>query len=327
MCSTAICRATCSCSNIGGTELLRYILRRLAGAIPTLLVIISLAFMLLHAAPGGPFDAQKTLPPAIKQSIEHVYHLDEPLYMQYGRYLDSVLHGDFGPSYQYRGTSVNDLIAEGFPIDAIIGGIALTLALLLGSAIGIAAALRQNTLGDYLPMGIAMLGISIPSFVIAPLLILVFAVSLHWLPAGDWADGAPSHVVLPALALSAPYIAYVARLMRGSMVEVLGSPFIRTARAKGLPMHSIVLRHALKPALMPLVSFLGPATVGIVTGSIVIETIFGLPGIGRYFVDGALNRDYTVVLGVTILYGALILLFNLLADLAYALLDPRIRYQ
>nr|WP_277346358.1 oligopeptide ABC transporter permease OppB [Solimonas marina] len=304
---------------------MRYTLRRLLGAIPTMLVIISLAFVLLHAAPGGPFDAQKALPPEIKKSIEHTYHLDEPLYEQYGRYLVQILHGDFGPSYQYRGTRVNDLIAEGFPVDVGIGSIALALALIFGTAIGILAALRQNSVWDYLPMGIAMLGISIPSFVIAPVLILIFAVTLHWLPAGAWSGGDPSHLVLPALALAAPYTAYVARLMRGSMVEVLGSPFIRTAHAKGLPLRTIVLRHAIKPALMPLVSFLGPAVVGIITGSIVIETIFGLPGIGRYFVDGALNRDYTVVLGVTILYGALILLFNLLADLAYALLDPRIR--
>jgi oligopeptide transport system permease protein len=304
---------------------LRYTLGRLLGAVPTLLVIITLAFLLLHAAPGGPFDAQRALPPQIKHSIEHAYHLDEPLYRQYLRYLGKVLQGDFGPSYQYRGTRVNDLIAEGFPVDLTIGGCALLFALLVGSAIGILAALRQNSTLDYLPMGAAMLGISLPSFVIAPVLILVFAVQLHWLPAGDWNGGAPSHVLLPALALAAPYTAYVARLMRGSMVEVLHSPFIRTARAKGLRTGTIVMRHAMKPALMPLVSFLGPATVGIITGSIVIETIFGLPGIGRYFVDGALNRDYTVVMGVTILYGALILLFNLLADLAYALLDPRIR--
>lgn len=307
--------------------MLRYSLRRLLGAIPTLLVIITLAFALLHAAPGGPFDAQRALPPEIKHSIEHAYHLDEPLYEQYLRYLGQVLSGDLGPSFQYRGVRVNDLIAEGFPIDAVIGGCALLLALLLGSAIGTLAALRQNTFWDYVPMAVAMFGISLPSFVVAPVLILIFAVALHWLPAGDWGGGAIDHLLLPVAALAGPYTAYVARLMRGSMVEVLRSPFIRTARAKGLPLRQIVLRHALKPALMPLVSFLGPAAVGILTGSIVIETIFGLPGIGRYFVDSALNRDYTVVLGVTILYGVLILLFNLLADLAYALLDPRIRYQ
>jgi oligopeptide transport system permease protein len=291
--------------------LIRYTIARLAGAIPTLLIIITLAFLLLHAAPGGPFDAQKQIPPAIKANIERMYHLDEPLYEQYARYLGSILHGDFGPSYQYRDTSVNEIIRQGFPIDAVIGGFALAGALLIGLPIGIIAALRRNTGWDHLPMGLSMIGISVPVFVVAPVLILIFAVNLHW---------------LPAAALAAPYIAYVARLMRGSMVEVLNSPYILMARAKGVPEWLVVMRHAIKPALMPLVSFLGPATAGIITGSIVIETIFGLPGIGRAFVDGALNRDYTLVLGVTILYGVLIVLLNLLADISYSLLDPRVRY-
>jgi oligopeptide transport system permease protein len=307
--------------------LIRYTFARLAGAIPTLLIIITLSFLLLHAAPGGPFDAQKQIPPAIKANIERMYHLDEPLYKQYARYLWSISRGDFGPSYQYRETSVNEIIRQGFPIDALIGGFALLGALLIGLPIGIIAALRRNTNWDYLPMGLSMIGISIPVFVVAPILILVFAVNLRWLPAGGWVSNSPSHVILPALALAAPYVAYVARLMRGSMVEVLNSPYILMARAKGVPEPVVVLRHALKPALMPLVSFLGPATAGIITGSIVIETIFGLPGIGRAFVGGALNRDYTLVLGVTILYGALIVLFNLLADISYSLLDPRVRYE
>ncbi len=307
--------------------MIRYTVRRFLGAIPTLLIIITLAFFLLHAAPGGPFDVQRRLPPVIKQNIDRMYHLDEPLYQQYFRYLGDILRGDFGPSYQYRDTSVDQIVREGFPVDAIIGGCALLAALLIGLPIGVFAALRRNTLWDHVPMGLAMAGISVPVFVVAPILILVFAVYLHWLPAGDWANGAPSHVILPAAALSAPYIAYVARLMRGSMVEVLNSPFILMARAKGLPPHLVILRHALRPALMPLVSFLGPATAGVITGSIVIETIFGLPGIGRAFVDGALNRDYTLVLGVTILYGALIVLFNFLADVSYSVLDPRVRYQ
>ncbi|HEU0198501.1 MAG TPA: oligopeptide ABC transporter permease OppB [Nevskiaceae bacterium] len=307
--------------------MLTYTLKRLLSAIPTLLVIITLAFVLLHAAPGGPFDMQKALPPQIKANIEHAYHLDEPLYEQYFHYLGQVAQGNFGPSYQYRDTTVNQLIAQGFPVDLTIGLIALGLALLVGIPIGVLAALRQNTALDYAPMAVAMLGISLPSFIVAPLLILVFAVLLHWLPAGGWAGGAPAHVVLPAIALALPFAAYVARLMRGSLVDVLNSPFIRTARAKGLPTRTVVWVHAMKPAMMPLVSFLGPASVGIISGSIVIETIFGLPGIGRYFVDGALNRDYTVVLGVTILYGVMIVLANLVADLCYALLDPRIRYQ
>jgi oligopeptide transport system permease protein len=306
--------------------LLRYTISRLLGAIPTILVIITLAFLLLHAAPGGPFDSQKKIPPEIKRNIERKYHLDEPLYKQYLRYLGWILEGDFGPSYQYRDTTVNEIIRQGFPIDIVIGGVALGAALLVGLPIGIVAALRRNTGWDRVPMGLSMIGISIPVFVVAPILILVFAVSLHWLPAGGWKTGSPQNVILPAAALAAPYIAYVARLMRGSMVEVLNSPFILMARAKGVPRYLIILRHALKPALMPLVSFLGPAVVGVITGSIVIETIFGLPGIGRAFVDGALNRDYTLVLGVTILYGVLIVVFNLLADLSYSVLDPRVRY-
>jgi oligopeptide transport system permease protein len=306
--------------------LLRYTISRLLGAIPTILVIITLAFLLLHAAPGGPFDSQKKIPPEIKANIERKYHLDEPLYKQYLRYLVGILQGDFGPSYQYRGTTVNDIIKQGFPIDIIIGAAALLGALLIGLPIGIISALRRDSAWDHGPMALSMIGISIPVFVIAPLFILVFAIQYHWLPAGGWDKGSWREALLPAAALSAPYIAYVARLMRGSMVEVLNSQFILMARAKGVPRHLVVLRHALKPALMPLVSFLGPAIAGVITGSIVIETIFALPGIGRSFVDAALNRDYTLVLGVTILYGVLIVLFNLLADLTYSVLDPRVRY-
>ena len=306
--------------------MLRYTISRLLGAIPTILVIITLAFLLLHAAPGGPFDSQKKIPPEIKASIERKYHLDEPLHKQYLRYLVGILQGDFGPSYQYRGTTVNDIIKQGFPIDIIIGAAALLGALLIGLPIGIISALRRDSAWDHGSMAFSMIGISIPVFVIAPLFILVFAIKFHWLPAGGWDKGSWREALLPAAALSAPYIAYVARLMRGSMVEVLNSQFILMARAKGIPQHLIILRHALKPALMPLVSFLGPAIAGVITGSIVIETIFALPGIGRSFVDAALNRDYTLVLGVTILYGVLIVLFNLLADLTYSVLDPRVRY-
>jgi oligopeptide transport system permease protein len=306
-------------------NLLRYTVFRILGAIPTLLVIISLAFLLLHAAPGGPFDSEKQIPPEIKKNIERKYHLDEPLYLQYLRYLGGIARGDFGPSYQYRDTTVNEIIRQGFPIDIIIGCTAITGALVIGLPIGIIAALRRNGVWDHVLMGISMVGISIPVFVAAPILVLLFAVNLRWFPAGGWQPSL-SNVVLPAAALAAPYIAYFARLMRGSMVEVLNSPFILMARAKGVPSRQVILRHAIRPALMPLVSFLGPAVAGVITGSIVIETIFGLPGIGRAFVDGALNRDYTLVLGVTVLYGALIVLFNLLADLSYSLLDPRVRY-
>ena len=307
--------------------MLKYSIKRIAGAIPTLLIIITLSFFLLHAAPGGPFDMQRAMPPQIKHNIEKMYHLNEPVWQQYGHYLVNILHGNFGPSYVYRGTSVNSLIAQGFPVDLIIGGFALLIALGMGIPIGIIAALRQNSGWDYGPMALAMLGISIPNFVVAPILILVFAVDLHWLPAGGWANGSPLHVILPTVSLAAPIVAYIARITRGSMVEVLNSSFIRTARAKGLPLRTIILRHAMKPALLPLVSYLGPASVGIITGSIVIEEIFALPGIGRFFVNGALNRDYTLVMGVTILYGMLIITVNLLADIIYGLLDPRIRYQ
>ena len=305
--------------------MLQYLLRRILYALPTMLVIITLAFGLLHAAPGGPFDAEKAMLPEIRASVEAAYHLDESVPRQYLRYLGRVLHGDLGPSFQYRDTSVNTLIAQGLPIDLKVGGLALLVALLVGIPLGIIAALNRNSFWDRLSMGVAMLGISVPVYVTAPLMVLLFAVTLRWLPAGDWGDGEWHHVVLPVLALSLPYIAYVARLLRTSLIEVLQAPYIRTARAKGLPWRDIVLRHALKPAMLPLVSFLGPAAVGVLTGSIIIETTFGLPGIGRFFVDGAFNRDYTLVMGVTILYGGLIVLANLVADLCYAMLDPRVR--
>ncbi len=305
--------------------MLRYLLRRLLAAVPTMLAIVTLAFLLLHAAPGGPFDADKRLLPEIQRSIEARYHLDEPLWRQYLRYLDQLAHADLGPSYQYRNTSVNDIIAQGLPVDATIGSCAMLLALLLGVPVGLGAAWHRNTLRDHLPMALALVGISVPVFVIAPLLILVFAVHLHWLPGGDWVAGSSAHLVLPALALALPYVAYIARLVRASALEVLGAPFIRTARAKGLSGARILLHHTLRPSLAPLVSFLGPAIAGILTGAMIVENVFGLPGIGRFFVTGALNRDYTLVLGITVLYGALIIAFNLLADLCYAWIDPRVQ--
>jgi oligopeptide transport system permease protein len=305
--------------------MLRYTLRRLLGALPTLLVIVTLAFLLLHAAPGGPFDSEKRMMPEIQKSIEARYHLDEPLWRQYLRYLGDLAHGDLGPSFQYRSTSVNEIIAQGLPVDATIGLTAITLALSIGGTVGINAALRRGTRWDYGSMAVAMAGISVPVFVVAPLLILIFAIKLHWLPAGDWVHGSPSHLLLPAVALALPYTAYIARMMRAGTIDVLNSPFIRTARAKGLPLRLIIWRHALPPTLTPLVSFLGPAIAGLLTGSIVVETVFGLPGIGRYFIIAALNRDYTLVIGITVLYGALIILFNLLADLCYAWIDPRVR--
>jgi oligopeptide transport system permease protein len=306
---------------------LRYILHRVLQSIPTLLLIVTIAFVLLHAAPGGPFAADKAMLPEIQRSIEARYHLDEPLWRQYLRYLDDLAHGDLGPSFQYRNTSVNQIIAGGFPVDLTIGLSAIAVALLVGIPIGLNAAWRRHTLWDRIPMALAVAGISVPVFVIAPLLVLIFAVQLHWLPAGDWVRGSPSHLVLPVLALAFPYIAYVARIVRGSALEVLNTGYIRTARAKGLPAHRILVHHALRPSLVAVVSFLGPTTAGVITISIVVETVFGLPGIGRFFVTGALNRDYTLVLGITILYGTLIILFNLLADLCYAWIDPRVRLE
>jgi oligopeptide transport system permease protein len=305
----------------------RFLGRRLVVAIPTMLVIATLAFGLLHATPGGPFDTAKRMPPEIQRSIEAKYHLDEPLWRQYLRYLNDLAHGDLGPSFQYRNTSVNELIRAGLPVDAVVGSLALVTALLVGGFAGTVAALKQNGLADYVPMFFAVLGISIPVFVTGPLLILVFAVQLHWLPSGDWRGGEIRYLVLPVIALALPYTAYIARMVRGAAVEVFTSPFILTARAKGLPTRTVVLRHALRPVLIPLVSFLGPAFASVLTGSIIIESVFGLPGVGRYFLTGAINRDYTLVVGITVLYGALIIAFNLLADLCYVWLDPRVRLQ
>ena len=305
--------------------MIRFVLRRLAWAIPTLWVIVTLSFFMLRAAPGGPFTEARRLPPQVMANLERMYHLNEPVWEQYGRYLAHIVRGDFGPSYVYRSTTVNQLIAQGLPVDLTIGGLALALALIIGMPLGMLAALRQNRAWDHVSMAGAMLGISVPTFVVAPLLILLLAVKAHWLPAGGWSHGRPAHLVLPVAVLTLPLVAYVARLMRGSMIEVLNSPYIRTARAKGLPERVVLLRHALRPALMPLVSFLGPAAVNTLTGSIIVEEIFGLPGIGRFFVDGALNRDYTLVMGVTILYAMLIIAFNLLADVLYGVLDPRAR--
>jgi oligopeptide transport system permease protein len=305
--------------------MLRFLLRRMLSALPTLLVIATLAFVLLHLTPGGPFDSERVLVPQIQHSIEARFHLDEPLWRQYLRYLGDLVHGDLGPSFQYRNTSVNELIAQGLPVDAAIGGSAMLIALLLGGGVGLLAATRVGGWRDQLPMGLAMLGMSVPLFVMAPLLILVFAIHLQWLPAGDWVSGSWRHLVLPSVALALPYTAYIARIVRSAAIEALASPFILAARAKGLPAHTIVLRHALRPTLMPLVSFLGPALAGVLTGSIVIEQVFGLPGIGRFFVTGALNRDYTLVTGITVLYGALIIAMNVLVDLCYGWLDPRVR--
>jgi len=306
--------------------MLSYSLKRLASAIPTLLILVTVAFFLIRIAPGGPFDSEKALPPEIEANLEARYQLDTPLVLQYLRYVGHLFVLDLGPSFHYRDWTVNQLIAQGAPVSFALGGIALFLAVGVGVAIGVWAALKQNRATDYAVMSIAMIGISIPNFVIAPLLILAFAIGLGWLPAGGW-DGSLQRMLLPAIALALPMIAYIARITRGSMIEVLHSSFIRTARAKGLPEREVIFRHALKPALLPVISYLGPAAAGILTGSVVIERIFTIPGIGSHFVQGALNRDYTLVMGVVVFYGVLIILFNYLVDLIYAWLDPRIRYE
>jgi len=306
--------------------MLNYIFKRLLTAIPTLLVIITVAFFLIRVAPGGPFDTDRALPPQVEANLNAKYHLDEPLIQQYGRYLWDVLRGDLGPSFQYRDFSVNELIASGLPVSIRLGLSALFLALIIGGTLGTIAALRQNSPTDYGVMTLAMVGISIPNFVVAPLLILIFAVHYQIFPAGGWDNGKFINTVLPTISLALLQIAFIARITRASMIEVLRSNYIRTARAKGLPARHVILRHAIKPALLPVVSYLGPAAAALITGSVVIEQIYGIPGLGRYFVQGALNRDYTLVMGVVIFYGVLIIGFNLLVDIVYALLDPKVRY-
>jgi oligopeptide transport system permease protein len=303
--------------------MLRFTLRRLLGAIPTLFILLALAFALIRVAPGGPFDSEKQLPPEIQERLDAAYYLDEPLWQQFFRYLADLLQGDFGPSFAYSDYTVSELIATSFPVSLQLGSLAMLFAVIGGVAIGTFAALRQNTRADYAVMTLAMTGVSVPSFVVAPLLVLCFAVIFQWLPAGGL--GGWQNLVLPVIALALPQIAYIARLTRASMIEVLRSDYIRTARAQGLRTSTILLQHALKPAMLPVVSYLGPATAAIITGSVVVEQIFGLPGLGRFFVQGALNRDYTLVMGVVVFYGVLIIVFNFLVDVAYRWLDPRVK--
>lgn len=305
--------------------MLRYAILRILAAIPTLLLVIALAFLMVHAAPGGPFDAERRLPPDIEKNISAAYHLDESLPQQFQRYIVGLSRGDFGPSYRYREYSVSDLIRGAFPVSIRLGLLAMGLALVLGFSLGLAAALRQNSILDRVLTGIAMTGISVPIFVVAPLMVLVFAVHLHWLPASWTGASGGSRLLLPVIALALPQIAFIARLTRGNMITVLQSDFVRTARAQGLSTLSIIRFHAFKPAMLPVLSFLGPAMAGILTGSVVVEEIFGIPGIGKFFVSAAINRDYTLVLGITIFYAALIILLNLIVDLLYGVLDPRTR--
>jgi oligopeptide transport system permease protein len=306
--------------------MLSYALRRLIGAIPTLFIIVTVAFFLIRVAPGGPFHLERPLDPQVMENLLRVYHLDKPLWQQFLLYLGNLLRGDLGPSFVYRDFSVGDLLGSGLPVSMQLGGAALLLAFILGTTLGTLAALRQNRPGDYGVMAAAMIGITIPNFVMAPVLTLIFALYLDWLPAGGWGEGALANKLLPVFTLALPQIAVIARLTRGSMIEVLRSNHVRTARAYGLPGYVVVVVHALRGALLPVVSYLGPAAAALITGSVVIETIFGIPGVGRYFVQGALNRDYTLVMGTVVMIATFVVLFNLVVDLIYALLDPRVRY-
>jgi oligopeptide transport system permease protein len=302
-----------------------YSLKRLLSAVPTLFLLVTLAFFLMHAAPGGPFDRERTLPPEIERALRAEFHLDEPILRQYLRYLGGLAHGDLGPSFQYQGFRVAELIGSGAPVSFRLGACAMLLAVLAGSVIGCLAAQRRDGAVDRMLMATAMLGISLPGYVVAPILILVFAVGLGWLPAGGWSGHGIADAVLPVITLALPQIAAVARLSRTSLIETLGTAYIRSARAKGLPLRLILWRHAFRPAALPLLSYLGPAAAAVMTGSVVVEQVFGIPGIGRYFVQAALNRDYTLVLGVVLFYGVLIVLFNFVVDVLYGWLDPRVR--
>ena len=307
--------------------MLRYTLRRLLSAIPTLLLVIVLAFVLVHQAPGSPFSDERVLPAAVEENIRAHYRLDESLPEQFVHYVAGLLRGDFGPSYSYPDRRVGDLIAIGVPVSLKLGVIALIVSIVVGISAGIVAALRRNTALDRLVTGFAMTGISVPVFVIAPVLVLLFAVYLGWLPASWSGQGGVSRLVLPVIALALPQIANIARLTRANLIDALGSNFVRTARAQGLGTLAIVRHHALKPALLPVLSYMGPAIAAVLTGSVIVEEVFGIPGLGQFFVRGALNRDYTLVLGVVIFYAVLIVVLNLIVDLLYGLIDPRIRYR
>jgi len=307
--------------------MLSFVLRRLGVAIPTLLVLILLSFALMHIAPGSPFLNDRALPQAVLDNIQARYGLDQPWWVQLGRYVwNIVAHFDFGPSFKYTDRSVNDIIAQGFPVTLTYGFWAFVFAAVIGIGLGIVAAIRHNSWVDYSAISLSIGAQVLPNFVLAPILVLIFTLWLKWLPGGGWNGGNWHYVILPVTALAATYTANIARIMRSSMLEVLNSNFIRTARAKGLPRTKIVLKHALKPALLPVVSYLGPVFVGMITGSVVVDMYFSTGGIGVAFVNSALNRDYSTIMGITILLGALTILGNLVCDVLYAWIDPKIRY-
>jgi oligopeptide transport system permease protein len=304
--------------------MLAYALRRLLGAIPTIFIIITAAFFMMRVAPGGPFDQERALEPTVLANINRTFGLDEPLWKQYAIYLGNLARGDMGPSFVYRDMRVHEILAEGLPVSMQLGITALALAMLVGTTLGTIAALRQNSGTDYAVIAVATFGITVPNFVVAPVLSLVFAVMLGWLPSQGW--GSSRQMILPVIALALPQVAVIARLVRGSMIEALRSDHVRTARAYGLPARMVVVKHALRAAILPAISYLGPAAAALLTGSIVVEQVFNLPGIGRYFVSGALNRDYTLVMGTVVVVAVFVVLFNLIVDLLYAALDPRVRY-
>ncbi len=307
--------------------MIAFILKRLAVAIPTLLVLIILSFILMKVAPGSPFSGEKAIPETIMKNILARYSLDKPEWQQLLEYIYNIIfHFDFGPSFKYRDRSVNEIIAQGFPVTLKYGFWAFVVATVVGVAMGIFAAIRHNKLGDYLAVGFTVGAQVVPNFVLAPILVLVFTLWLHWLPGGGWNDGQWNYVILPVIALATSYVANIARIMRSSMLEVLHSNFIRTARAKGMPGWQVIVKHALKPAMLPVVSYLGPVFVGMITGSVVVDLYFSTGGIGQWFVNSALGRDYATILGITILLGALTIAANLVVDILYAWIDPKIRY-
>lgn len=302
----------------------RFIASRVLQAIPVLFIVITLTFFLVRFAPGGPFSTEKAVVPEVKRALEAQYQLNQPLLAQFGSYLTDLVHGDFGPSFKYPGRTVNELIAAGFPATAELGLYALLVAVVLGMAAGIVAALNPNTWRDYVPMSAAMIGICMPTFLLGPLLVLIFGLWLEWLPVSGWGE-VSGDKILPSITLGAAYAAYIARLTRSGMLEVLSQDYIRTARAKGLPEYVVVFKHALRGGVIPVVAFLGPAFAGLLSGSFVVETIFQVPGLGRFFVQAAFNRDYTLILGSTVFFAVLIVVFNLLSDVLAAWLNPRLR--
>lgn len=305
--------------------MIRMVMNRLLWALPVLWLILTLTFFLLRAAPGGPFDAERQLDPLIEAQMASQYQLDLPLWRQYIHYLSDVIQGDFGPSFQYPDSTVNELLASGLPVSMTLGFWALLLALSLGLPLGVMAALNHRRWSDGVAMILAVVGISVPNYVIAPLLIAWLAVAWHWLPVGGWSGGDWQHLIMPVVTLALPFVAYLARLMRTSLLEVWQQPYVQVAMAKGLGVTEVLFRHALRPALLPVVAYLGPAAVALMTGSVVVEQIFGLPGLGRFFVQGALNRDYTLVMAVVLWVGLLTVIFNLLVDVLAAWLNPLLR--